>query len=222
MSNTMATEANYSADIGMFTIDRPIHSSCTHKTSYCEEHCYNDKLYNMYKNMKVKDIRNEKAWIDNDAKGLRKALDRKRKQTIRVRLMSRGEAFSTYEDIDRVENILEENPDTIFWIPTRAWRDKSLLIYSVLSRLDRFDNVRILASFDPSNTMDEWAYVKDKLGMSTMFFGNNEWKKTLNGDTMFKCPKTWKKMTGHCDTCKAGCFAQKTIGRTQIVHLSQH
>jgi len=39
---------------------------------------------------------------------------------------------------------------------------------------------------------------------------------------VFLCPKTHKKLKGHCDTCKAGCFSQLTIQRQQIVHLSQH
>ena len=57
-------------DIGMFGINRPINDipehnilgSCIHRTSFCDDTCYNLKLYKLYKGMKDKDVRDEKFW----------------------------------------------------------------------------------------------------------------------------------------------------------------
>jgi len=113
------------------------------------------------------------------------------------------------------------NPDQLWWIPTRAWRNPRLKVL-IEKELMPLDNCAVNASFDPSNTDDEWKMMQDS-DWNIMFYGDDALTiDPVYGKRMFKCPKTWKKMTGHCDTCKAGCFAQKTIGRTQIVHLSQH
>ena len=41
----------YCDDIGMYAIDRS-RESCAHRTAYCNKHCYNNKLYKVYKEMK--------------------------------------------------------------------------------------------------------------------------------------------------------------------------
>ena len=57
---------------------------------------------------------------------------------------------------------------------------------------------------------------------STMFYGDAH-KTTMSDNTrQFKCPKTHKKIKGHCGICKAGCFGQRVIDRQTHVHLSQH
>lgn len=214
---TLAKELRFTPDIGMFTLDRPIPTSCVHKTEYCDAKCFNVKLYRWCTAMRTKDIRNEVAWIDNDAAGLAASLDRKKKQTDRIRLMSRGEAFSDWSDLDRVAAIAEANPSRLVWIPTRAWRNP-LLQLAVKALADRYSNVRILASMDPSNSAEEWTMVK-AMGWSTMFFGDDDQLTTPNGDRSFKCPKTHRHLTGHCAICKGGCFrADKRVD----VHLKEH
>ena len=215
---TLASVLRWSDDIGMHTIDRRISTSCVHKTTFCEQTCYNNKLFKIYPAMHGKDIKNEEAWAGNDVLGLAKALSRKRtKQTKRVRLMSRGEAFSDYLDVQRVANMLDAMPETIFWIPTRAWRNP-VLFSMVQSMVSTRNNARVLASMDPSNTSEEWEHVAN-LGVSTMFYGNDAMLETPQGQRMFKCPKTHAKLSGHCSICKAGCFNSK---KTVHVHLKQH
>jgi len=57
-------------DIGMFASDRPINDvgdvegSCIHRSPYCDETCFNIKLYKLYPNMFKRDIRIEKDWQD--------------------------------------------------------------------------------------------------------------------------------------------------------------
>ena len=207
----------WSKDIGMFAINRPIEKSCHHKTKFCESTCYNNKLYAAFGHaMNPKDILDENAWQENNSSELARTLSRKRNQTKRVRLMSRGEAFADLNDIDRVENILKDNPDSIFWIPTRSWRNS--ILWSQVDRLRDYDNVRILASMDPSNTAEDWQQISD-LKLSTMFYGDDNLKTTPIGEKFFKCPKTWKHLTGHCGICKAGCFkSNKPVN----VYLKQH
>jgi hypothetical protein len=216
--STLSKEIRYSEDISMFTLDRPIPTSCVHKTEYCDATCYNNKLYKLYPAMHTKDIRNEQAWIANDAEDLAKSLKRKRtKQTKRIRLMSRGEAFSTIADVQRVANLLDAMPDSVFWIPTRSWRNP-VLFAMVQTMASKRKNARVLASMDPSNTSEEWEHVRN-IGASTMFYGNDAMLETPNGERMFKCPKTHAHLKGHCEICKAGCFnAKKRVN----VHLKQH
>ena len=216
--NTLASELRYCGDIGMFALDRPISSSCIHATTTCKTRCFNDKLYKMYPAMRIKDDRNEIAWINNDSLGLHRTLVRRKKQTKRVRFMTRGEALRDYRDIYRIENILKDNKENVFWLPTRAWRNPLLfsMAYDILSK---YSNIRILASMDDSNTNEEWEHVKT-LGLSTMNFDDNiNPIETPNGDKYFKCPKTHKHLNGHCSICKGGCFNTK---KRVDVHLLEH
>ena len=56
------------ADIGMAATDRPINDtenhtgSCDHRTDYCDDTCYNVKLYKLYPNMAKRDDRCETIW----------------------------------------------------------------------------------------------------------------------------------------------------------------
>lgn len=208
-------------DIGMYAYDRSIPESCIHATAFCKTNCYNDKLYKIYPAMHGKDVKNEAYWAEIDGARVARDLSRKRKQTARVRLMTRGEAFSTFNDVERVRNIathnLTTNPETLFWIPTRGWRNP-LLRVQIERLVSEFENLRILASMDPTNTAEEWADLKAS-GWSTMFFGDDAMRTTPAGDKMFLCPKTHGHVKGACAVCKRGCFrADKRVD----VHLSQH
>ena len=216
-------------DIGMFASDRPINDtenhtgSGIHRTDFCDQTCYNLKLYRMYVNMASRDDRCETIWqklSTFSAVEVRNWIAKKRKPTQRIRHMTRGEAFTNAADVFKVKVMCLDNPDTLWWIPTRAWRNPELrdLIERELMPLS---NCAINASFDPSNTDDEWRMMQDR-DWNIMFYGDDDRTVAPNGQRMFKCPKTHKKLSGHCNVCKAGCFAQKTINRTVVVHLSEH
>jgi hypothetical protein len=219
----------YCEDIGMAATDRPINDtenyegSCDHRTDYCDKTCYNVKLYKMYPNMAKRDDRCEAIWqkLNRHNSDFTKFFSRKRYDTSRVRLKTRGEAFKETIDVYRVRTMCLLNPDSLWWIPTRAWRNPRLKVL-IEKELMPLDNCAINASFDPSNTEDEWQMMIDS-GWNIMFYGDDELTNDpVYGKRMFKCPKTHKGLKGHCLDCKAGCFAQKTINRTQIVHLSEH
>ena len=228
---TTTTELNdlfrWCDDIGQFAIDRPINDtnnhqgSCVHKTEFCKATCFNNKLYKLYPKMHDRDDRVESIWQSLDPLSIKPFLQRKRKQTKRVRFMTRGEAFATWSDVLKVKAILEDNPNTQWWIPTRAWRDPMLkaLIEEMIMPLR---NAALNASVDPSNTKDEWQMLRED-GWSVMFYGDEDLTSVPDSDIkMFLCPKTHKKMKGHCDICKAGCFSPVTRQLQQFVHLSQH
>ena len=230
----MQTTLRWCKDIKMWAIDRPINDvgdvngSCVHRTSFCDTSCYNVKLYKMFKGMAKKDITNEKFWQslptnknDNQdsLESLQQKLFRSRRQTKRARLMTRGEAIKDMSDVFRIKTLCEATPNTTWWVPTRAWRNKGLkqLIEDVLFPLK---NVAINASLDPSNTKEEEPLLKDS-GWATMYFGDDTKTTSSVGDRRYLCPKTHKKLK-ICDTCKGGCFSKVAIGRTSHVHLSQH
>ena len=216
-------------DIGMFSTDRPINDvgdtegSCLHRTPYCDEKCYNVKLYKIYPKMADRDDRCETIWkkLNRHNSDFTKFFSRKRYDTSRVRHMTRGEAFKTSVDVYRVKTMCLLNSDIMWWIPTRAWRDTKIKAL-IEKELMPLPNCAINASFDPSNTDDEWKMMIDS-DWNIMFYGDDDLTTDpIYGKRMFKCPKTHKGLKGHCLDCKAGCFAQKAINRTAIVHLSEH
>ena len=211
-------------DIGMFASDRPINDvgsvkgSCDHRTQCCDDTCYNIKLYKLYPNMGKRDERCEREWQAVTGNAVKDYLSRKKKQTDRSRHMTRGEALKDIADIYRVKDIALATPTTTWWIPTRAWRNP-LLRELIMIELFPISNIAINASLDPSNTQEE----EDALiaeGWNIMFYGDDT-KYSARGEA-FKCPKTWKKLSGHCAVCKAGCFSQTTINKRVTVHLSKH
>lgn len=217
-------ELSWRADIGMYAFDRPINGpdgSCVHRTAFCNTTCYNIKLYRIYKNMSVRDVRLEKWWRTVTGLIVNAALKLKRKQTSRVRFMSRGEALKDKSDIARVLDICKSNPNTLFWLPTRAWRSSELRPI-IEKQLLPLPNLALNASLDPSNTDEEWKSLAAS-GWSTMFYGDNARITTPMNTRMFLCPKTHKKLKGHCATCKAGCFGSRTSYNARTdVHLSKH
>ena len=214
-------------DIGMFATDRPINSigdtegSCNHRTPFCDETCYNIKLYKMYPNMATKDIRNEDVWQNIKPMQVKDLIARKKKQTKRVRHCTRGEGIKDEADIWKHKAEAEATPGSVWWIPTRAWRDPTLnfLIRTVLFPIK---NIAMNASVDPSNTKEEWAML-ERQGWNIMFYGDDSLEESpATGKRLFDCPKTKKGLKGHCTICKAGCFSQVTMDRQQIVKLYQH
>ena len=231
--NTGELEWRWCDDIGMYAMDRPINDvpdyreghegeilakgSCDHRTDYCNETCYNIKLYRIYKHMLTKDVRNEVAWQAVNAKAVAKQLKRKRKQVLRVRGCTRGENIKDLSDIFRWREIALETPETTWWIPSRVWRNPTL---NLMTRrwLSNLPNVRVDASLDPSNTKEEWEQVELE-GWNIMFYGDNELTHSpYSGKRMFKCPKTWKGLKDHCNKCKGGCLSDTQ----SITSLKEH
>lgn len=209
-------EIRYCADLGLWATDRDVKKSCKWKTPFCKN-CYNWKLFRVFKGMVTKDVRNEIFWSDLDGGKFKEYFATKRKGSKnRFRFQTRGETFANESDVFKVLNILEENSDVVFWIPTRAWRNPELktLIEDYIMPLP---NARVMASMDPTNTPEEWAYLKASK-WSTMFYGDDNMVKNPNGDFSYLCGKTFFKETGSCATCQEGCFSEKRVD----VHLKQH
>jgi len=214
---TLKNEIRYCEDLGMWATDRDIQKSCNWKTPFCK-HCYNWKLFPIFKNMKTKDVRNEVFWNDLNGEKFKKYFSGKRTGLTleRVRFQTRGETFAEPSDVFKVLDILEKNENTIFWIPTRAWRNADMKDL-IETHIFPLKNARVQASLDPTNTADEWSNLKSS-GWSTLFYGDNDMIKNPNGDLMQLCSKTFFDEKGACATCKNACFSEK---RTDT-HLKQH
>ena len=207
----MDSTIRYCKDIALWAIDRP-RTTCKHATTFCAATCFNIKLERAFGHViNPKDTRNESYWQQLTGQQLSDALATKRNQPKRFRLMTRGEAFSTVEDIDRVRDIITHNPTILFWIPTRAWRNTTLCD-RIESEILTLPNARVQASLDPSNSREETQNIIGR-GWSTMFYGDDS---ATNG--RYLCQKTHKHKVGACKTCRSGCFSKKQTH----VHLKQH
>lgn len=211
MKNTI----RFCEDIGMYVIDRPRAFSCVHRTSFCEETCYNIKLERAFPKILERDKKNEDFWQNTDAFTMRKILKRKTKGTKRIRLCTRGEPFRDATDVKRIQEWVYINPEWTWWIPTRAWREPGLRESIELEIMDALPNARVMASIDPSTEESTHDFLYRK-GWPRLYYGDNNYSSMY---PTFRCPKTWKKLKGHCAVCKGGCFSN---GRAQVVHLKQH
>jgi len=209
----MKSEIRFCKDIGMNAIDRSRELSCVWKTEYCDKWCFNNPIeVRFHKTIPKKDQRNDEFWSWLDGDKLNKILSRKRKPVDRLRLCTRGEPLATADDVFKVLDFAIKNREVDFWVPTRAWRNE-LMSAMIHSELWDIDNIFLLASIDPSNSEDEVQALK-KAGWSTMYFGKDEVE-----EGSFKCPKTYRKIEGHCSICKGGCFNKK---KRVDVHLKYH
>ncbi len=212
-------------DIGMFAVDNSV-AHCKWRTEACKD-CYNRKMliYKDFKKAWSKGGKDDKAWenIDSNAfKGLS-----------RVRLNTRGEPFYSVDSIKRIGEWVKANPNTLFWIPTRAWQTGLRGSRSYVLNMEYIDliekhvmchpNARVMASID-DYTRKHWRFLADR-GWSTMFFSA---EKTdipglgMEGSEPIKCRKTWDRIRnpdtgrwmhrkGVCRTCKKGCFSSNRV-----------
>jgi hypothetical protein len=143
----------------------------------------------------------------------------------RFRFSVRGEIWNNLEDMQKVRLIVLKRPQTLFWIPTRAWQSRDMLRY-LMHFNDTIPNMRILCSIDPSigpMVIEQLRYV----GLSMVFSGDNDpdqLRLTEQGvepspaADMYRCEKTWEHRSGHCAVCEKGCFS----GDRVEVHLKKH
>lgn len=195
--------------IGLRVLNRP-HSTCVYSTTFCSRYCYNRKLERVFRKLiSSRDIVNEQIWQSMTGSSLSKLLSRMVVKHKRFRLMARGEAFVTENDVLKVQSFLIHNPKWSFWIPTRAWRSDTMR--PLVETLFDFSNHRIMASIDPTTTLDEINILKGS-GWSTMYFGDD----SATEDRIL-CPKTWTHTRTLCTTCDI-CFGTKRVD----VHLKNH
>ena len=92
-------------------------SSCKWASEFCKMTCYNNSIESRFrKSIPPKDQRNETSWNSITGEALKRVLDRKHTDTSRIRLMTRGEAFASAQDVYRVKDIALANPERLFWI----------------------------------------------------------------------------------------------------------
>jgi len=202
-------------DLGLWALDRGP-SSCAHKTEYCSRKCYMNKLKVAYKGIAPRRLRDEEHWTTLDGATMRYWLARMATTNhgrSRFRGCTDGENFSDVSDAYRWAGIIRSNPATLFWLPTRGWRDSGLR--TAITRLVRtLPNSRAMASLDPSNTPEEVDALVSE-GWSTMFFGDDT---ASLQPSPIKCAKTWRGIHGHCRVCKVGCFKSSRVD----VWLKEH
>ena len=214
-------------DIGMWAIDNGM-GHCVWRTEACKD-CYNRKT-TIYKDM-------ARCWSPGglDDQRWTSALPSAFSGLHRVRLNTRGEAFSAIREVDRVSEWLEGNPSTKFWIVTRAWqtgmhgspekwyRINEGMIRAIEQKITCFPNAYVMLSIDDW-TKGHWKELKDR-GFGTIYFSrdlNRHPALGLEGANVHKCRKTWDRVRnpatgrwmhrkGVCKACRSGCFSDARV-----------
>lgn len=211
-------------DIGMIAVDRDIKTSCLWRTKFCSRHCYNRALFRVRPNLKKSGDPDEVFWdiLDGDVlheilhsdafKDFSQRMGKTPKfMRGRMRLATRGEAFSEPNDVLKVDDMMSKNPQTVFWVTTRSWVDDEMA-EMIEATVMRNENARVLASLDPSHTAQQYERIMG-MGWNTIFFGDDTFT-----EGRFLCPKTWQKKLSYCRICQKGCFSKKPVD----VHLKLH
>lgn len=219
----MASPIRFVKEIGLHALSRG-ESTCRWKTDWCRVHCYNRKFYRVNPKLPEVDESDNTFWMETpaaDIAGMIRLLD-----VERFRFAVRGEIWICERDVDKVRRILNALPETLFWIPTRAWQVVGME-HAIEERILPLKNARVMASIDPHVSECTERALK-QLGWSTVFTGDNEDPRQLllsvNGvrekrtRMHVKCVKTWSSAHGHCAECTTGCFSKERVD----VHLKQH
>jgi hypothetical protein len=224
----MAERIRYVKDIGMYAFSRG-RQSCLWKTPWCARYCYNNKFYQVNPKLDGIDKDDNTFWRGKDSgefvDEVKRVTDYNTPE--RFRFAVRGEIWAKKPDVEKVMLILKQMPDTLFWIPTRAWQDRDMHDW-IGEMILPLPNARVMASLDPTNSVGQQEALQ-RLGWSIVFTGDNSPPDQLllaegGGTTekrtagMYLCPKTWGDDKGHCAVCTEGCFA----GRSVAVHLKKH
>lgn len=223
----MSNVIRFVPEIGMLAFSRGM-GTCKWATEWCREHCYFKKFYRMGWATPERDKKDNNFWriVDSDEFVTAVKLEADFEPVPRFRFSVKGEIWLVRRDVEKVMLIMRGMPETLFWIPTRAWQSGEMadLIERLIFPLP---NARVLASTDPTTTLDEFVWLQHR-GWSVVFTGDNEdpgqllltphgtqQKRTFG---MYRCEKTWDQRSGHCATCDAGCFSPEQVE----VHLKHH
>ena len=209
-------------DIGLWALDNGL-GNCKWKTEACKD-CYNWKMI-IYPDTK-------KAWSPGglDDQRWENCESKAFKGLSRVRLNTRGEAFPDVEQVQRVGQWIKDNPNTKFWIVTRAhqtgmptYKANTKLIEAIEAHVMCHDNAKVMASLD-EQTEHLWPSLKAR-GWNTIYYHRRNKAPEYNQDkqaNMHKCRKTWEIRTnpetnrpvhlkGVCKTCRNGCFSDNRV-----------
>lgn len=213
-------------EIGLFAFSRG-RATCRWRTSWCKRYCYNRKFYRVNPRLGEFDELDDKFWRETSAEEFAVAIP---SGIERFRFAVRGEIWIDLKDVMKVRRVLKARPDTLFWIPTRAWQVMRMQ-EPIEDLIMPLPNARVMASIDPTTSTYTFNAL-GRRGWSTVFSGDNEdprqmqlfdisgsgrfsEKKTAS---MVHCEKTWHHAAGHCAGCTDGCFSCERVD----VHLKRH
>ena len=223
----MSSPIRYTEEIGMYSFSRG-RVACRWQTEWCTKNCYAAKFYRLGWSKDEYDVAYNSYWRGVESDQFVSDVLKANNHGIpaRFRFAVCGEIWAKPSDVEKVYLIMYQMPETLFWIPTRAWHDGNMA--EAIERLILpMDNARVLASVDPDTTEDEFVWLRHR-NWSMVFAGDNSDPNQMllaPGGTqekltarMHRCEKTWDQLSGRCATCEQGCFAPGSVR----VHLKQH
>jgi hypothetical protein len=205
-------------EIGLWSFSRG-RSTCAFRTTWCETHCYAQKFYRLGWARDDWDALDNEWWLTSTPESFVAELRRRARGTpSRFRFSVKGEIWTSARDVRYVREIARLLPDTLLWIPTRAWRDDDML--RLVWDVGQMTNVRVMCSVDPTVELEEVLRLHT-LGMSVVFAGDNDpdqMRLDFDGraadyltSSMHRCRKTWSRLKGYCARCSDGCFSRNKV-----------
>ena len=224
----MTANIRFVDEIGLYAFSRGC-GTCKWQTDWCRRYCYSQKFHRVNPNLVEIDQSDNAFWRGADSDQIVAAIHAANNYEYpkRFRFSVRGEIWLKCDDVEKVMLILLQMPDTLVWIPTRAWQDADMR--GLIERLILpMPNARVVASTDPTTPAEADQDLRQS-GWSTIFAGINDNGNQLlldeHGGTTeprtcgaFRCPKTWERVPGHCAVCEDGCFSKGPVS----IHFRQH
>ncbi len=223
----MTEPIRYVKDLGMWAFSRGS-GTCLWSTPWCQRHCYNKKFYNVNPKLREVDEHDNAFWLKTDCDRFADHLYGLARTVVpRFRFAIRGEIWNDTLDVAVVYTIMQRMPETLFWIPTRAWQNLHMRLM-IQEDIFKLPNQRVMASIDPTVSERDVTTLR-KNGWSMLFVGDNDSPAQLElgpGGTcvekptarMHRCAKTWDQQQGACADCSEGCFSNEQVE----VHLKLH
>ena len=206
---------------GLWNSSESMESCKRFRSSTCTG-CYASNSNKRWKNvLPAFNARVAHAWQALSVNEFNAIWQRKKDQT-RFRMAKQGECLCDYAHIHNVWHIVLSNPQTLWWIPTRAWKDT--LLRQRIDKIRELPNARVMASIDvdymtrkavPSLLSDGWKLLFSSPGKQANTPGFPE---SMFGVPFALCEKTWNAdhIKDVCLHCARGCFNRENT------HLHWH
>lgn len=194
----------------IFVWNLPPIITCPGISDWCKQNCYNAD--DRYEKFPIDKWCENLWWVLNDKDTLSKRISLQLggciNKRIAVRIHSSGDFFSI-EYIDFWKDIIQKNPDVLFWGYTRSWVISELT--ESVKDLNNLGNMKLILSWDETMVQPPDGFAK-----SIVCNSSNDISDLLKKETGVVCPEQYN-LVRSCADC--GICITKLLGMENIFFL---